>query len=97
MTTLDEWEAGAKLIYQTPAEFKAKKVIDVLEVNESAWAKRCIALIDLVRKKDEALKKADRFMRDGWDGKVRSWKYRPGWDEAKNAIDEALALTEQLK
>lgn len=44
----------------------------------------------------EALTAAKIFMNEAWDGKINSWKFRPGWDEANNKIVQALTEIERV-
>lgn len=73
--TLDQWEADAKI---KDISFN-RRLKEFTEINGER--KRILALIDLVRKKDEALKFAREFSSLRCESKIK----------------EALELTEELK
>ncbi len=84
--TLDEWEAEAKE--------------DLNRVSDLLWPQRCLILIELVRKKDEALRFYDgtfppRFGPDGfWE--IHISPGMGGEDRFGTRAKEALALTEKM-
>lgn len=95
MNILDQWEAEAKkdLVLTTRQEINLIK--GTIEDIEKAsifieHSRRIIALIDLVRKKDEVLKQVD------CNCDSHSWQHCRS-DCLSEIAEEALTLTESLK
>lgn len=84
-TTLDQWEAEAK------ADFNLwQRHVDCGDDMKDMQieAQRILALIDLIRKKDEALK---CVFEGDYPGKYSEWV------SYQDELERALLLTEQLK
>lgn len=82
MSILDQWEAESK----ADLGFEDKS-FDWFYIQEQS--RKLIALIDLVRKKDKSLIQAVRS--EAWN------KFAGNSDPIMEALDETLALTEELK
>jgi hypothetical protein len=81
MTTLEQWEADASIHYVNHTLHPFQNAEDLNNYN-----KRILALIDLIRKKDAALKALSRKP-----------THRPDTVQICSIAEEAIALTENIK
>lgn len=84
MNILEKWEVEAKESIYGSTPFFFKIPVD------SPLAEKILTLIDLVRKKDEALRKIMRYLED-------SSLTLQEFNKLNNVSDKALALNEELK
>lgn len=87
---IDRWEASARNCLKNGGKYASP-------ADEVALAQWVIALIDLIKKKDEALGNIEVYELITSPNEIRFDKYQFSIGEMKDIAKEALALTEQLK
>lgn len=87
MSTIDEWEAEAKEMLLDKNEY-----IPPIRVYPITVYPKILALISLIRKKDEVLQKTIAGFQYAWEDSSDQYYQNKITD-----VKEALALTEELK